>query len=96
MDDVLYFQKKLYRALKVPVSRLEPETGFDIGRDSEISRDEIKFQKFIARIRLKFARIFEAALEKQLILKGVITADDWPMLRREMRYDFIMPIKNIN
>ena len=89
MDDVLYFQKKLYRALNVPVSRLEPETGFAIGRASEISRDEIKFQKFIARIRLKFSRIFEAALEKQLILKGIITADDWPTLRREMRYDFV-------
>jgi len=89
MDDVLYFQKKLYRALNVPVSRLEPETGFAIGRASEISRDEIKFQKFIARIRLKFARVFEAALEKQLILRGVITADDWPMLRREMRFDFV-------
>ena len=68
MDDVLYFQKKLYRSLNVPVSRLEAETGFAIGRASEISRDEIKFQKFIARVRLKFSRIFESALEKQLIL----------------------------
>ena len=89
MDDVLYFQKKLYRSLNVPVSRLEAETGFAIGRASEISRDEIKFQKFIARIRLKFSRVFEAALEKQLILKGIITPDDWPSLRREMRYDFV-------
>ena len=89
MDDVLYFQKKLYRALNVPVSRLEPETGFAIGRASEISRDEIKFQKFIARIRLKFSRIFEHALEKQLILKGVIVPDDWPTLRREMRFDYV-------
>ena len=89
MDDVLYFQKKLYRALNVPVSRLEPETGFAIGRASEISRDEIKFQKFIARIRLKFSRLFEVALEKQLILKGIITPDDWPMLRREMRFDYV-------
>ena len=89
MDDVLYFQKKLYRSLNVPVSRLEAETGFAIGRASEISRDEIKFQKFIARIRLKFSRLFETALEKQLILKGIITPDDWPTLRREMRYDFV-------
>jgi len=89
MDDVLYFQKKLYRSLNVPVSRLEPETGFSLGRASEISRDEIKFQKFIGRLRLKFSKIFEAALEKQLILKGVIAAEDWPALRREMRFDYI-------
>lgn len=89
MDDVLYFQKKLYRSLNVPVSRLEPEQGFAIGRASEISRDEIKFQKFIARVRLKFSRIFESALEKQLVLKGIITPDDWPVVRREMRFDYV-------
>ena len=89
MDDVLYFQKKLYRSLNVPVSRLEPETGFSLGRASEISRDEIKFQKFIGRLRLKFSKLFEVALEKQLILKGVIAAEDWPALRREMRFDYI-------
>ncbi|NCV17415.1 MAG: portal protein [Rhodobacterales bacterium] len=89
MDDVLYFQKKLYRALNVPVSRLEAETGFAIGRASEISRDEIKFQKFIARLRLKFSQLFEKCLEKQLILKGVITPDDWPALRREIRFDYV-------
>jgi hypothetical protein len=89
LDDVLYFQKKLYRALNVPVSRLEPEAGFSLGRASEISRDEIKFQKFIGRLRLKFARLFEIALEKQLVLKGIITPDDWPAIRREMRFDFV-------
>ena len=89
MDDVLYFQKKLYRALNVPVSRLEPETGFAIGRASEISRDEIKFQKFIARVRLKFSKLFESALEKQLVLKGIITPDDWPAIRREIRFDYV-------
>lgn len=89
MDDILYFQKKLYRALNVPVSRLEPEAGFSLGRASEISRDEIKFQKFIARIRLKFARLFELALEKQLVLKGIITPDDWPVIRRDLRFDFV-------
>lgn len=89
MDDVLYFQKKLYRSLNVPVSRLEPETGFSLGRASEISRDEIKFQKFIGRLRLKFSKLFEVALEKQLILKGIIAAEDWPALRREMRFDYI-------
>lgn len=89
MDDVLYFQKKLYRALNVPVSRLEPEQGFAIGRASEISRDEIKFQKFIARVRLKFSRLFESALEKQLVLKGIITPDDWPAIRREIRFDYV-------
>jgi hypothetical protein len=89
MDDVLYFQKKLYRALNVPVSRLEPETGFSLGRASEISRDEIKFQKFIGRLRLKFSRIFEAVLEKQLILKGIIDESDWPHIRRDMRFDYV-------
>jgi len=89
MDDVLYFQKKLYRALNVPVSRLEPEAGFSLGRASEISRDEIKFQKFIARLRLKFARLFELALEKQLVLKGIITPEDWPAIRREIKFDFV-------
>ena len=89
MDDVLYFQKKLYRSLNVPVSRLEPEAGFSLGRASEISRDEIKFQKFIARLRLKFARLFEMALEKQLMLKGIITPEDWPVVRKEMRFDFV-------
>lgn len=89
MDDVLYFQKKLYRALNVPVSRLEPEAGFSLGRASEISRDEIKFQKFIARLRLKFSRLFELALEKQLVLKGIITPEDWPSIRREINFDFV-------
>jgi len=89
MDDVLYFQRKLYRALNVPVSRLEPDQGFAIGRASEISRDEIKFQKFIARVRLKFSRLFESALEKQLVLKGIITPDDWPAIRREIRFDYV-------
>jgi hypothetical protein len=89
MDDVLYFQKKLYRSLNVPVSRLEPETGFSLGRASEISRDEIKFQKFIGRIRLKFSRIFESALEKQLVLKGVIAAEDWGVIRRDIKFDYV-------
>ena len=89
MDDVLYFQKKLYRALNVPVSRLEPETGFSLGRASEISRDEIKFQKFIGRLRLKFSRIFETILEKQLILKGIIDEADWPNIRREIKFDYV-------
>lgn len=89
MDDVLYFQKKLYRSLNVPVSRLEPEAGFSLGRASEISRDEIKFQKFIARLRLKFSRLFEMALEKQLVLKGIITPDDWPLVKKELRFDFV-------
>jgi len=89
MDDVLYFQKKLYRSLNVPVSRLEPETGFSLGRASEISRDEIKFQNFIGRIRLKFSRIFESALEKQLVLKGVIAGEDWGVIRRDIKFDYV-------
>ena len=71
------------------MSRLEPETGFSLGRASEISRDEIKFQKFIGRIRLKFSRIFESALEKQLVLKGVIAAEDWGVIRRDIKFDYV-------
>ena len=75
MDDVLYFQKKLYRSLNVPVSRLESETGFQLGRSTEISRDELKFQKFIGRTRNRFSILFNKVLEKQLVLKGIMTLD---------------------
>ena len=71
MDDVLYFQKKLYKSLSVPVSRLEPESGFSLGRASEISRDELKFSKFVSRLRLKFTEIFDNIMQKQVSLKAV-------------------------
>ncbi len=89
MDDVIYFQRKLYQALNVPVSRLEPENGFSLGRTSEITRDEIKFSRFISRMRNRFSMLFDKVLEKQLILKGVITPEDWPVIQANIRYDFM-------
>lgn len=89
MDDVLYFQKKLFQALNVPISRLEPENGFSLGRTSEITRDEIKFARFISRLRNRFSMLFDKVLEKQLILKGVITPEDWPDIQSNIRYDFM-------
>jgi len=77
MEDVDYFQKKLFRALNVPISRLEAENGFNMGRSAEITRDEIRFFKFIQRLRSKFSDIFMDLLKTQLILKGIITAEDW-------------------
>jgi hypothetical protein len=88
MDDVLYFQKNLYKALNVPVSRLDPETGFSLGRASEISRDELKFAKFVDRLRLRFSMVFHKCLERQLILKGVITSEDWIDFKSNIKYDF--------
>jgi len=88
MDDVLYFQKKLYRSLNVPTSRLEPETSMTLGRATEINRDEVKFQKFITRLRLRFSMLFQEALGKQLILKGIITPEDYDLLKRDIQYDF--------
>jgi len=89
MEDVLYFQKKLYQALNVPVSRLEAEAQFNIGRASEITRDEVKFSKFIGRLRNRFSILFDKILEKQLILKGIITPEDWPDIQANLRYDFM-------
>lgn len=88
IDDIIFFQKKLYRSLNVPVNRLEPETGFNLGKSSEITRDELKFQKFIDKIRVKFSALFFELLRTQLLLKNVITEDEWPELREAMRVDF--------
>jgi hypothetical protein len=89
MDDVLYFQKKLYQSLNVPVSRLDSgSSGFNLGRAAEISRDEVKFTKFVGRLRRRFSQIFLKALEKQLILKGVISEADWPELKNQINFDF--------
>lgn len=88
MDDVAYFQRKLYKSLNVPISRLEPETGFSLGRSSEISRDEVKFAKFIRRLRSRFSTIFDRALEKQLILKGIIKPEEWEPIKEKLRYNF--------
>ena len=89
IEDVIFFQKKLYRSLNVPVNRLESETGFNIGRASEISREEVKFQKFINRLRKKFSMLFIEALRVQLLLKGVCTADDWEVIREGISVDYI-------
>ena len=88
IDDIIFFQKKLYRALNVPISRMEPEQGFNLGKASEISRDELKFQKFVDRLRKKFAALFFELLRTQLILKRVITEDEWVDLRQQMSIDF--------
>lgn len=88
MEDVQYFQRRLYKALNVPISRLEPETGFSLGRASEISRDEVKFSKFVRRLRNRFSILFDKILEKQLILKGIIAPEEWSAIQQNLRYDF--------
>jgi hypothetical protein len=80
IDDILFFQKKLYKSLNVPLSRLESETGFQVGRATEINREEVKFHKFISRLRQRFSHIFLTALKTQLILKGIINEEDWPLI----------------
>lgn len=89
LDDVLYFQKKLFRALNVPLNRLEQESQFSLGRSSEITRDEVKFSKFISKLRSKFSDLFYQLLRTQLILKNVITADEWIDLKEHIFIDFL-------
>jgi hypothetical protein len=89
IEDIIYFQKRLYRSLNVPLQRLEQEAQFSLGRSTEISRDEIKFQKFINRLRKKFSQIFLGILKKQLILKGIITEDDWEEWKNDIVVDYI-------
>jgi hypothetical protein len=88
MDDVLYFQQNLYKALNVPITRLDPNTQFGFGRATEITRDEVKFSKFINRLRIKFATLFSKILERQLILKGIITPEEWNEIRNRIRFKF--------
>jgi hypothetical protein len=89
IDDIIYFQKRLYRSLNVPVNRLEQEAQFSLGRSTEISRDEVKFQKFIDRLRRRFGSVFLGILKKQLILKGIITAQDWEEWKDDIYIDYI-------
>jgi hypothetical protein len=89
IEDVLYFQKKLYKALNVPSSRLESDAGFSLGRSSEISRDELKFSKFVSRLRMRFSHLFDKLLETQLVLKGICTKEEWKQLKEEINYDFV-------
>jgi len=89
IEDVVFFQRKLYKALNVPLSRLETDTGFSLGRATEVSRDEVKFQKFVDKLRKKFSQIFIEALKVQLILKGVIEPKDWSLIEESINIDFI-------
>jgi hypothetical protein len=88
MDDVIYFQKKLYKSLNVPISRLEPENSIQLGRATEISRDEYKFNRFIVRLRNTFSNLFLDLMKKQLILKGVITPDEWENMSEDLILDY--------
>jgi hypothetical protein len=88
MEDVIYFQKALYRSLNVPLTRMETENVFGLGKSSEISRDELKFNKFIKRLRARFSILFDHILEKQLVLKNVMTIEEWQEIKNKIRYDF--------
>ena len=88
MDDVTYFQNKLYKSLNVPIGRMDPSAQYSFGRATEITRDEVKFAKFVTRLRLRFADLFTRILEKQLILKGIITSEDWAEFKTNFKYEF--------
>jgi hypothetical protein len=89
IDDITYFQKKLFRSLNVPVSRLAEETGFQLGRSDNITRDELKFTKFVQRLRKKFTTLFLDMIRTQLLLKGVIAMDEWDHFKEHIQFDFL-------
>jgi len=90
LEDVKYFEKKLYKALNVPISRLNPESsGFSLGRSTEITRDEIKFSRFVEKLRSKFTDMFDQALRVQCVLKGICTNEEWKYFQDDIHYDFI-------
>jgi len=89
ITDIEYFKKKLYRSLNVPPSRMDGEGGFNLGRSSEILRDELKFTKFVSRLRKRFSNMFNDMLKTQLILKNVITPEDWEIMSEHIQYDFL-------
>jgi len=89
MEDVNYFKNKLYEALNVPTTRLQADGAFNLGRASEITRDELKFSRFVNRLRTRFSEIFHILLERQLLLKGVITAQEWKEMQDDIHYDFM-------
>jgi hypothetical protein len=89
LSDIEYFQKKLYRALGIPESRIAADGGFNLGRSSEILRDELKFAKFVGRLRKRFANMFNDMLKTQLILKNIVTPDDWEKMEDHIQYDFL-------
>ena len=86
IEDILYFQKKLYKALNVPISRLESEANYTIGRATEISRDEVKFTRFVNKLQTAFSELFNECLERQLTLKGVLSREDFKKIRTEIYY----------
>ena len=88
LDDVEYFQRKLYKAMHVPVSRLEADSGFSLGRESEITRDELLFSKFVHKLQIRFSSIFQEIMEKQLILKNIMTSAEWNAVKDKIQYDF--------
>src|ERR1019366_1739098 len=88
IDDIVYFQRRLFRSLQVPITRLDPEALFNYGRANEITRDEVKFAKFIARVRLKFAEIFTTTLGRQCILKNIVTPEEWDQISHLLKYKF--------
>ena len=89
IDDIVYFQRKLFRSLNVPISRLEAEAQFTLGRSTEITRDELKFTKFVQRLRKRFTQLFHDVLKTQLVLKGIITIEDWSNLKEHIQYDYL-------
>ena len=89
ITDIEYFKKKLYRSLNVPPSRMDGEGGFNLGRSSEILRDEVKFSKFVARLRKRFSTLFNDLLKTQLLLKNIVTPEDWDIMSEHIQYDFL-------
>ena len=90
LEDIKYFQRKLYQSLHVPPSRLEQEPGgFQLGRAAEINRDELKFSKFVSRLRVRFNLLFLDVLKTQLLLKGVVTLNDWEMMKDQINFDYV-------
>ena len=89
LSDVEYFKKKLYRSLNVPISRMEAEGGFNLGRSSEILRDELKFTKFVGRLRKKFSELFMDLLKTQLVLKGITSPEEWDDMKEYIQFDYI-------
>ena len=87
--DIEYFQKKLYQSLNVPMSRMDSESGFNMGRAAEITRDELKFTKFVQRLRKRFTQVFNDILKTQLVLKGIITIEDWVKIKEHIQYSFL-------
>ena len=88
MDDVTYFQNKLYKSLNVPIGRMDPSAQYSFGRATEITRDEVKFAKFVTRLRARFSDLFTRILEKQLILKGIITSEDWAEFKTNFKFEY--------